>query len=406
MKFSLIYPTRDRPHFIKMALNFLERQDFHDFEVIVSDNYSIKSLSCEEHCRSANIKEIKYVHPSQELGMVENWNYALKFATGDYICYFTDKMFLLPGTLRRAANALSSNPVDIVTWVDNKFTPLTYLDYFGQGNYTLTKSTVSKSNDFECFDPREALDRKGAAMVARNRQTASEYARGKICFGAYSNNLIKKIEHKSDKLFHNISPDYTSMVLGCTTASTAMELQNSGIVHLNTDLSNGGKTEYSDDLALAYICSLENSSQIQGGYLVPGLYSSVHNAVTHDYLSLKERFSLNFSFDKINWLVHITNDIESPKRKWSSTLVESQHRTLLLSFIKKNLSFSELETYKNKLQDSMLKDSKASHTSGLLMTAFKRTISPLLPKPLLNMTRRRRGYNNTELSSITDILNP
>jgi hypothetical protein len=29
--------------------------------------------------------------------MVDNWNHALAHATGDYVAFLTDKMFVLPG---------------------------------------------------------------------------------------------------------------------------------------------------------------------------------------------------------------------------------------------------------------------------------------------------------------------
>ena len=98
MKFS-IYPTFNRPNHIKTALKFLEIQKYEDFEVVVCDNYNDKKFSSE--IVVLKIKNLIYVKPPKFLGMVDNFNYALKFATGDYVCYLTDKMFLLPYSLQK-----------------------------------------------------------------------------------------------------------------------------------------------------------------------------------------------------------------------------------------------------------------------------------------------------------------
>ena len=84
MKFSLIYPTFNRPNHIKTALEFLKIQKYENFEVVVCDNYNDKKFSSEIVCKSSKIKNLIYVKPPKFLGVVDNFNYALKFATGDF----------------------------------------------------------------------------------------------------------------------------------------------------------------------------------------------------------------------------------------------------------------------------------------------------------------------------------
>ena len=56
MKFSLIYPTFNRPNHIKTALRFLEIQKYEDFEVVVCDNYNDKSSLVK---LSVNLRKLK-----------------------------------------------------------------------------------------------------------------------------------------------------------------------------------------------------------------------------------------------------------------------------------------------------------------------------------------------------------
>ena len=122
-RFSIVYPTRHRPEFIREALRVLALQDFHDFEIVVSDNFVDPQLSCEAACRNARVA-VKYVRPPQAVGMVENWNFALTHATGEYVCVLTDKMFFLPHALRQidAVAHLEGDP-EIINWVSDAFNP-------------------------------------------------------------------------------------------------------------------------------------------------------------------------------------------------------------------------------------------------------------------------------------------
>src|SRR4051812_29084241 len=136
-RFSLVYPTRHRPAFVRQALMILERQEYDSFEVIVSDNFVDATLTCEQVVRESSLGNVTYVRPPEPVGMVENWRYALQFATGDYVCYFTDKMFLLPGALRRVDRAIrdSADP-EIISWTSDSYDPDSYADYFGAGQYS------------------------------------------------------------------------------------------------------------------------------------------------------------------------------------------------------------------------------------------------------------------------------
>lgn len=390
MKFSLVYPTRNRPRFIEVALEFLEHETYPDFEVIVSDNYTDPSLSCEKFCKSSSLKNIKYVRPTIPLGMVANWNYALEHAKGDYILFFTDKMFLLPGTLEYVADVLRENPAEIINWVDNKFTPLQFPNYFEEGVYTRGTPGIASNKRFELFDPKEELKKKAFAAVSRGEQSASHYARGKICFGAYDRRLIARILSHAGKLFYNLSPDYTSMILGLSYANSAMEIGRPGIVHVNTDLSNGGQGAIRDDHALAYLNSLADSDSLFGETLIPNLYSSVHNNVAHDYIALKRRLNLEYELNRVNWLVYITEDLDLPSRVWSSPQIEFEHRELLKKFIEEKLSVVEREQYFSKLElrTSARDAAKSATVSGMVKDFFRLFI----PNSILEMRRQHRGF--------------
>jgi glycosyltransferase involved in cell wall biosynthesis len=332
--FSLVYPTRHRPEFIRQALRILEMQRQGSFEVVVCDNLIDPALTCEEICRGSTLPNLTYVRPPQPLGMVENWNHALQFATGDYVCYLTDKMFVLPDALEHIERAVdAAGGPDSVCWPTDVYNPASFADYFGGGRYWSVASDV-RSGLYQRYAPSEELDRRGRAEVSRGEQSASQYARGKIVFGAYRRDLVQRIVERSGALFHNISPDYTSMLLGLTEAKDAIELAVSCVVSINTDISNGVLADASDAAALGFLRSLDGGAEgVLPNLLVPGLYASSNNLVAHDFLAMKRSFDLSFEFSMVNWLVYCSEDIYRLGRNWSDPKVEAEQKGMLQAFL-------------------------------------------------------------------------
>lgn len=332
-RFSLVYPTRHRPEFVRQALRILGMQGHDNFDVVVCDNYLDPALSCEQICRDSGLANLIYVRPPRPVGMVENWNHALQFATGDYVCYLTDKMFVLPDALGRIERAIdAAQGPEIVSWTSDTYNPASYADYFGGGRYWRVSSDLF-SGPYRPYSPAEDLDRRGTAEVARGEQSSSDYSRGKIVFGAYRRELVRRIVHRFGALFHNINPDYTSMVLGLSEARNAIELSASCVVSVNTDISNGMLSDTNDAAALAFLNSLAGgAASMLPNMLVPGLYVSIHNWVAHDFLTLRRAFDLSFEFNTPNWLVLCREDTYRPRRRWSNKQVEAEQKRLLAAF--------------------------------------------------------------------------
>jgi glycosyltransferase involved in cell wall biosynthesis len=334
-RFSLVYPTRHRPDFVRHALRVLEAQRYDDFEIIVSDNYVDADQSCERVCRESGLAaRITYTRPPRPVGMVENWNHALPFATGDYVCYLTDKMFVLPHALTLVGRAIEqAGGPEIVSWKSDSYTPSSFPDYFGDGLYVATSSSADEGL-YQRYAPLDALERRGRADVPRTEQSPADYARGKLAFGAYSRDLVGRTLQRFGRLFANISPDYTSMVLGLAEARDAIEMAPACVVGINTDISNGMLSDTNDAAALAFLNSLEGGAEaILPNLFVPGLYVSQHNLVAHDYVTLRSAYDLPFTFDVANWLVYCHEDVYRPDRRWSDARVEADQKRLLTAFV-------------------------------------------------------------------------
>jgi glycosyltransferase involved in cell wall biosynthesis len=95
MKFSVLLPTRNRLELLRYALETVRRQDYEDWEVIVSDNASQEDI--EGHVRSLGDARIQYRRTAGFVPVTENWNNALAHSSGDYVVMLGDDDGLMKG---------------------------------------------------------------------------------------------------------------------------------------------------------------------------------------------------------------------------------------------------------------------------------------------------------------------
>jgi glycosyltransferase involved in cell wall biosynthesis len=95
MKFSVLLPTRNRLELLKYAVETVRRQDYSDWEVIISDNYSEDDIA--GYVRLLNEPRIKYYRTESFIPVTDNWNNAMDKSTGDYVIMLGDDDCLMKG---------------------------------------------------------------------------------------------------------------------------------------------------------------------------------------------------------------------------------------------------------------------------------------------------------------------
>lgn len=99
MKFSVLLPTRNRLEYLKLAVESVLRQDFADWQLVVSDNCSEQDI--EGYLSSLNDPRIVYRRTERVVAVTENWNRALAHSEGEYVIMLGDDDALLGGYMRR-----------------------------------------------------------------------------------------------------------------------------------------------------------------------------------------------------------------------------------------------------------------------------------------------------------------
>lgn len=108
VKVSVCVPTYNGCPFVELAVQSILAQSFHDFELIVSDDFSTDATP-REVARIAGERLSLSGNP-RRLGLVGNWNRCLELATGQYVQIFHQDDLMLPNCVERMASVLDTNP--------------------------------------------------------------------------------------------------------------------------------------------------------------------------------------------------------------------------------------------------------------------------------------------------------
>lgn len=99
MTFSVLLPTRNRLEYLTYAVETVRRQDYDDWEIVISDNASEEPVG--EWVESLHEDRVKYFRTDRFLPVTENWNRSLERATGEWVIMLGDDDGLMKGYFRR-----------------------------------------------------------------------------------------------------------------------------------------------------------------------------------------------------------------------------------------------------------------------------------------------------------------
>lgn len=279
--FSLVIPTRDRPDLLRYCLKSIQNQDFNDYEVIVADNY-LKSPADGVMAEFTDPR-FRYVRPDHPLSMPDNWEFAVDFASGRYVSIVIDKTVLLPTALSFTFHALEKFPAEIASWRSDAFTPKDEAKGYDVGTFV----SASVPQPVSYFSPRAELERR-FSLVDRRGFEKEKYFLGKMCFGVFEDELIKRIRDRHGRIFFPLSPDYTSLVLGLAYARSAVDLGRSLQISFSVSVSNGRHTQVSFAATLNYLRTIDPNLSMIDAAPIEGVYASTNNFVCYDYVKMRD----------------------------------------------------------------------------------------------------------------------
>ena len=125
-KVSIVIPTRNRSHLLVYALRSVLQQTYQNIEVVICDNAS-RDDTAQLVSPFLDDGRIKYVRTDIPLSMPDNWDYALKHATGDFITYLTDDSVLFPTAIEYVMSEVARTNQRAAVW---RHAAYYYADWF------------------------------------------------------------------------------------------------------------------------------------------------------------------------------------------------------------------------------------------------------------------------------------
>lgn len=192
--FSIVIPTRNRAHLLKYALESVVKQEFDDWEVIVSDNVSSDETS--NLVASYLDRRVRYVQPPSYLPVHDHWNFAIRFARGQYLHMLGDDDCL-------ASNALGA----FAKMIEETHSPIVgsrTVDYFAEDYLVDSQKNIILIDDFT-----------GEIKRVDTRAVLAEYFRfsfpiyfPKVQAVAISKTIVDAIVQRLGHFFEQPFPEY------------------------------------------------------------------------------------------------------------------------------------------------------------------------------------------------------
>lgn len=207
--FSIIIPTKDRADYLSQTLRTCVNQDYEQLEIIVSDDGS--SDHTREVVEEASRKDgrIKYITPGN-VGMLENFEYALNHISSGYLLALGGDDGLLPYAIRDINKIIVETGTEIVSWS----TP----NYCYQGTKMQTAQLVLNTKwgkpitDRRIINSKEFLKRQAKELqYVFDKESPMFYVQA-----AVATSLIDKVKARTEgrKFYSCACPDgYSGIVL-------------------------------------------------------------------------------------------------------------------------------------------------------------------------------------------------
>lgn len=205
---SVIIPTRNRTRYLIDSLEVILAHTV-DSEVIVHDNSDTDDLK-HQLAPVVATGRVRYVHVTEPLSVVGNFERALLLAQGDYITFIGDDDAIGPGIEEIAAWA-KEQEIDAVVSYRNSFLasyfwPGVRSKYFGDA-YSSQLFVNAYTGRAWRIDPRAALRAVAGKLGGGLGELPRAY------HGLISKRVVARIHERHGHLFGGVSPDIYSATL-------------------------------------------------------------------------------------------------------------------------------------------------------------------------------------------------
>lgn len=222
---TLVIPTRERAQTLKATLETALDQANDNFQIVVSDNFSRDNTK--EVVESFSDSRITYVNTGMRVSMVDNWEFALQHARGEYVIYIGDDDGIMPGAINHLQRLIESRPYPVYSWKFHEYTwPI-------DGRSAVIDSIALATGTSE-------LDLKKLARFAVKCGGWRSHLLPGLYHSLVSRRILEEVKSKTGKVFHSMAPDIFMQFALPAFVDVALQIREGLTVNGRSAKSNSG----------------------------------------------------------------------------------------------------------------------------------------------------------------------
>ncbi len=267
---------------LRDALISALKQDFDDFEVVVSDNFNDQNTQV-VFDEFEGEKRLRCIRTDSVLNMPDHWEFATLHARGQYVLILTNRSVLKQGALKtiHAAIISSDDSVDVCSW--------RWSGYDAEEGREVGDNSIYQNGEFIKLHSAGIIDE-----FASGKGFLYTLPRGLNC--CYRSSLVKSIRLEFGSPFNGISPDYFLAFVLLGLVQNVMFIDKPLFISQGYGISNGLRGYKGTDTG--YLSALGKSDLLPH---VPLKLPLVENCIFEDFLFARELVGGNLKDSNLNW---------------------------------------------------------------------------------------------------------
>ena len=284
--FSVVVPTKNRPKYLKQAIQSVLMQSFQDYELIISDNFNDQPTVDVINQFSDRSQLVSY-RTDKELNMVDHWEFATQKAMGRYVILLADRKMLIQHSLKKLHQIISKHPGINVFSFGVKV-------YDDQNNKMAWNPPMRRSHIYST----KGLITNFLSTNYYTAQSCDHYI-PKTLNGCYKNSFAREVRSITNHYFNNAevtTPDYSSFFINMALNDEVMHIGLPCIMTQGESTSNGRQ------FGLGQVSSyLESLGAFDIYRFVPIKAPFIYNLLVADFYSIKALFGSNLKNISPDW---------------------------------------------------------------------------------------------------------
>jgi len=309
-KISIVIPTRNRASLLSFALRSALAQDFEDFEVVVSDNFSTDNTR--EVVSRIGDNRARYVRTDRILHMPDSWEFALGHVRGEFVTYLSDDDAIHPQLLSRALQVLLESKTEVAVYP------------FGGIYHHSSSADEAKRNQFQFAHPTGKTSIIQSEFIL-DKLSGSEFTHylPRVLNCLCEMTMIQRVRQRLGRLFFPIAPDYTAGLAILSEVKEVSFLDDLLLIWGIGKESIGADQATRRGKAVSDFLSEFKEEEAALYSYAPLKVRTIHNTIANSVLRMRDEIGISsLTLSPVSYFLRIYDDLVALKEAGGDVTVE------------------------------------------------------------------------------------